>query len=160
MKSNKNLEVATHTNRKEKGITLIALIITIIILLILAGVAIGQLTGNGLFDKVKLAKEKSEEAQEKENETLGDYENEIDKYLSNSRVDSDNTQLKKLGTLTGLGSESSNYLELKECNEIMVTFKIGTVTNVLSIPYQQLTDAVSTYIDGYPTVPGASSRLT
>ncbi len=30
----------THTNRKEEGITLIALIITVIILLILAGVAI------------------------------------------------------------------------------------------------------------------------
>lgn len=44
---------------KEKGITLIALIITIIILLILAGVAIYNLTGeNSLLDKVKLSKQK------------------------------------------------------------------------------------------------------
>ena len=36
---------------KEKGITLIALVVTIIILLILAGVTIGMITGNrGLFD--------------------------------------------------------------------------------------------------------------
>ena len=42
--------------KKNEGITLIALVITIILLLILAGVTIGQLAGNGLFDKVKLAK--------------------------------------------------------------------------------------------------------
>ena len=42
MKNSKNVGgvTHTHTNRNEKGITLIALIITIIILLILAGVAI------------------------------------------------------------------------------------------------------------------------
>ena len=59
---------------KNKGITLIALVITIIILLILAGVTIGQLTGNGLFDKVKLAKERAEQAQKEENERLKQYE--------------------------------------------------------------------------------------
>ena len=42
---------------KEKGITLIALIITIIILLILAGVTIATLMGdNGLINKAKDAK--------------------------------------------------------------------------------------------------------
>ena len=70
---------------KNKGITLIALVITIIILLILAGVAIAQLTGNGVFDKVKLAKEKSEQKQEEENVTLGDYENKINEYVNGSR---------------------------------------------------------------------------
>ena len=42
MKNVKIVETVTHThtNRKEKGITLIALIITVILLLILAGVAI------------------------------------------------------------------------------------------------------------------------
>ena len=38
--------------RKNKGITLIALVITIVILLILAGIAIAALTGdNGLFSR-------------------------------------------------------------------------------------------------------------
>ena len=45
---------------KNKGITLIALVITIIILLILAGISISSLTGSGLFgkaqDAVKLSK--------------------------------------------------------------------------------------------------------
>ncbi|MCI8636954.1 MAG: hypothetical protein HFJ36_03755, partial [Clostridia bacterium] len=38
--------------KKEKGITLIALVITIIVLLILAGIAIATLTGeNGILNK-------------------------------------------------------------------------------------------------------------
>jgi type II secretory pathway pseudopilin PulG len=45
--------------RKEKGITLIALVITIIVLLILAGVTIATLTGdNGLLTKSKTAVDK------------------------------------------------------------------------------------------------------
>ena len=63
---------------KNKGITLIALVITIIILLILAGITISQLSNNGLFDKVKLAKEKSEEAQAKEEQELAKISNKID----------------------------------------------------------------------------------
>ena len=52
---------------KEKGITLIALVITIIVLLILAGVTIATLTGdNGILTKASEAKEKTEEAKEEE----------------------------------------------------------------------------------------------
>ena len=53
--------------KEEKGITLIALVITIILLLILAGVAIAQITGeNGLFARAKQAKERTLIAQYKE----------------------------------------------------------------------------------------------
>ncbi len=52
---------------KEKGITLIALIVTIIILIILAGITIGVLTGDdGLIGNVNNAKEQTEIANEKE----------------------------------------------------------------------------------------------
>ena len=47
---------------REKGITLIALVITIIILLILAGVGISTLTQTGLFDKANQAQQKSKYA--------------------------------------------------------------------------------------------------
>ena len=47
---------------KEKGITLIALVITIIILLILAGVGISTLTQTGLFEKANQAQQKSKYA--------------------------------------------------------------------------------------------------
>ena len=52
---------------KNKGITLIALVITIVILLILAGIVIVALTGdNGLFNRTKEAKESSQEASARE----------------------------------------------------------------------------------------------
>ena len=48
---------------KQKGITLIALVITIIILLILASVTIATLTGeNGIITKAMEAREKTEQA--------------------------------------------------------------------------------------------------
>ena len=47
--------------KKNKGITLIALVITIIVLLILAGITISALTGdNGLFTRAQRAKDESE----------------------------------------------------------------------------------------------------
>ena len=68
------------TFKNSKGITLIALVITIIILQILAGISISALSQTGLFGKAKEAKQKSTNAQKEENITLGTYENEIDKY--------------------------------------------------------------------------------
>ena len=52
---------------RQKGITLIALVITIIIILILAGVSISMLTGNnGILTQAKNAKEQTEKASEME----------------------------------------------------------------------------------------------
>ena len=58
--------------RRNNGITLVAIIVTVIILLILAGISIEQLTGNGLFEKAKMAKEKQENAEIEENEVGSD----------------------------------------------------------------------------------------
>ena len=53
--------------RKNKGITLIALVITIIVLLILAGVSIAMLTGeNGILNQAQNAKKQTDIASEKE----------------------------------------------------------------------------------------------
>ena len=41
--------------KNQKGITLVALVITIIILLILAGISVASLSGNGLFGKTQQA---------------------------------------------------------------------------------------------------------
>ena len=52
---------------KETGITLIALVVTIVVLLILAGVSISMLTGeNGVITQAQKAKEETEIAEEKE----------------------------------------------------------------------------------------------
>ncbi len=66
--------------KEQKGITLVALVITIIILLILAGISIATLSQTGLFQKAKEAKEKSINAQGVENNTLGEYENAFNEY--------------------------------------------------------------------------------
>ena len=61
--------------KEKKGITLIALAITIIVLLILAGVTIATLTeDNGILKRAKEAKEDTEIAEEKEQQILNQYE--------------------------------------------------------------------------------------
>ncbi len=64
---------------RNKGITLIALVITIIVLLILAGVSIATLTGsNGLITRTNQAKEETEKAGAKEKvqmEAAGSFDN-------------------------------------------------------------------------------------
>lgn len=67
--------------KSNKGITLVALVITIIILLILAGISIATLGETGLFKNAKDAETKSEEAGKVENNTLKEYENIINEYL-------------------------------------------------------------------------------
>ncbi len=69
--------------QKEKGITLVALVISIVILLILAGITIGTLTGeNGLFTRAQQAKEKTLEAQKNEEAAMSEYMDEMDKYIT------------------------------------------------------------------------------
>ena len=64
------------------GITLIALVITIIVLLILAGVSISMLTGqNGILNRAAEAKEKTDQAQKEEQNTMLSYEDEMSNYL-------------------------------------------------------------------------------
>ena len=67
---------------KDRGITLVALVITIIILLILATISIQSLTNTGLFAKAQEAKEKSQNAEENQAKTLNEYEDELNKYIS------------------------------------------------------------------------------
>ena len=67
-------------NKRQSGITLIALVVTIIVLMILAGISVSMLTGkNGIINKAKEAKEKYEEESANEESNL----NELDKELSN-----------------------------------------------------------------------------
>ena len=71
--------------RKNKGITLVALVITIIILLILAGVSITALTKSDLLENAKMAKNATENAQNTENIALADYQEKIDQYIESGR---------------------------------------------------------------------------
>ena len=100
--------------KKNKGITLIALVITIIVLLILAGVAIAMLSGeNGILKKAAESKTKTEQAQKEEETRLTDMETTANFLTSNvsykikngymtgftvgDMVDKINKELKSLG---------------------------------------------------------------
>ena len=61
--------------KKNFGITLIALVVTIIVLLILAGISISMLTGqNGILNRAAEAKEKTEDANKEEQRKLAQAE--------------------------------------------------------------------------------------
>ena len=77
--------------KEEKGITLVALVVTIIILLILAGIGISVLTQTGLFDKVKQAKEITDNKYEEENMTLAEYNNKINEVFNTRENNSNNS---------------------------------------------------------------------
>ena len=82
MKEELNLKVK-RINREERGITLIALVITIIVLLILAAISITMLTGdNSILKRATDAKIETEKGQEKEIVALA-YNSALAKKASN-----------------------------------------------------------------------------
>lgn len=102
---------------RNKGITLIALIVTIIILLVLAGVGITMLMGdNGILNKANIAKKESEFSNEIEQNRLGSYNEMMNSYTTRSgettaeqiaqlqsEVQTLKTQVEAIGTM-GTGS--------------------------------------------------------
>ena len=91
-------------NKSNNGITLVALVVTIIILLILATISIQSLTNTGLFEKAKEARDKTANAVENQAKTLNEYEDELNKYVSGaSKVDTDWTgKVNKPKLMTGM----------------------------------------------------------
>lgn len=80
----------THTKRNvnNNGITLIALVVTIIVLLILAGVSISMLTGeNGILNRAGEAKEKTTLSQKKETTDLANMEEIISNGIEGKYLD-------------------------------------------------------------------------
>lgn len=72
---------------KQKGITLIALVVTIVVLLILAGVSINLLTGeNGIITKAHDAKERTEKSSKNEQKSLEILGDLISKYEKEEKV--------------------------------------------------------------------------
>ena len=113
--------------KKQKGITLIALVVTIIVLLILAGVTLVNIMGDdGIIKNAADAKEKTEIGREKEIVELsytkadanGDVtketlEEEVKKYDDNTKVYTD---------------EEDYYIEFKESGRVYKIDKDGKIT--------------------------------
>jgi len=119
------LEVYTQTSNlenkktKNEGITLVALVITIILLLILAAISISSLTGSGLFENTKLAKEKSEAAEEKQGEVLDNYENIINGYLSGTTRNEDWVPRTEYNALAKRVEELEGLLQTEDISSYM-----------------------------------------
>lgn len=74
--------------KKESGITLVALVVTIIVLLILAGVAISLTIGeNGIFTRAQNATKKWDEAGAQEETEMNTFTNTYDNLLQNLGLD-------------------------------------------------------------------------
>ena len=120
-RKNLNKEKKIIMKRNTKGITLIALVVTIIVLIILAGVSINLVFGNlGIVTKAKEAKRMQEQAELNEQIALGELSNEIDKTINGT------------GTPTGMPT----IKELRDSGEFMTkeTTAIDSDKNLIKIP--------------------------
>ena len=129
---------------KDKGITLIALVITIIILLILAGISISALTNQGLFKNAKIAQNATEKAEKEQGQRLNEYEDEINKYLEN---EDENTKAFKEKVGKVLSTIDNTELKDAKNNKIVVPagFKIveGATTVDKGIVIEDVTETAT-----------------
>lgn len=113
MKKTKNIKIV---NKSNKGITLIALVVTIIVLLLLAGISIQMLTGNnGILKRTALAKENTRAGTVIERIALAVSENTAIKYSTGTK----NTKTSVIDEL-----QREGYLET---NEVMILQTSDTV---------------------------------
>ena len=108
--------------KKQNGITLIALVITIIVLLILAGVSIATLTGeNGILSKAETAKMETDEGKIIEEIKLGYNAVKIGSNLNGWNKDTEAAELEKELTNMNQTDEITAYKEnLKDGKEVII----------------------------------------
>ena len=105
--------------KKQKGITLIALVITIIVLLILAGISIATLTGeNGILTRANDAKIKNEQAQIEEEIKLAYNAVQTDALRNNWDINQKAEALEK-----ELQKEEENATVIAEENNLKISYK-------------------------------------
>ena len=105
--------------RKEEGITLVALVVTIIVLIILAGVSINiVLDQNGIIEKTQEAKNETEQAEKDEKKELGKAEDIINQYLTGIEVEQ-------------VTDENPGMLEVEEAD----TYIINSIEDLVFFSY-------------------------
>ena len=125
---------------RENGITLIALVVTIVVLLILAGVSVNALFGNsGIIEKAKEAQNKMDKATENDQKQIGELTNWIDNQV-NGTTGGNNTTNNKLSALVGTVVDKNTKVEDAYGNKITIPkgFKIvahGTAAGSATYTY-------------------------
>ena len=135
-------------SRTNKGITLIALVITIIVLLILAGVSIAMLTGeNGILTQANNAKVETRGAAVEERKNLWKSEQDMDKRLGTSDAKELSELLDEL--------EEEKLLIGNERQTIEETGKVTIGTRTIEFEGAKLNAhlmALANYDSGHPEV--------
>ena len=120
--------------KQEKGITLIALVVTIVVLLILAGVSVNALFGNsGIIEKTKDAQNKMDQATQNDLDSINELNNWIDGKINGTTGgnttggdDNPSTTTTKISTLVGTVVDKNTKAEDAYGNKITIPkgFKI------------------------------------
>ena len=108
------------TFKKNKGITLIALVVTIIVLMILAGISVSMLTGqNGILNRTHEAKEKTESASALEDVQVTimgaiGSNGELDMNLAQSQLEAKGAKITSIGDDLKVEYNNKKYLVTKD----------------------------------------------
>jgi len=107
-----------------KGITLIALVITIVVLIILAGVAISLSLGeNGIFNKAKYATEEYANEQAREEMEIAKTTNQIDSLVGGTRQENKEMHISYLSARTNTTTNSSDtnlVIDVKDYKKLTI----------------------------------------
>ena len=129
----KNTKSARKNYSNQKGITLIALVVTIVVLLILAGVSISALFGDsGIIDRAKEAQNETNQATEREKKEIKELSNWLDSKINGTTGggttggDANPSTTSKISTLVGTVVDKNTKAEDAYGNKITIPkgFKI------------------------------------
>ena len=135
-------------NIQERGITLIALVVTIVVLLILAAISIGMLTGeNGIIKKASESKDKTEQAKVEELVTVAVNGLITEHQGDRSKITPDDIaeEINRIENRTDVTAEDStfptNILFQKENREVGVNIDLAVIdpvrSEIYSVPVEE-----------------------
>ena len=149
IKTNKKSARRNYSN--QKGITLIALVVTIVVLLILAGVSVNAIfSENGIIKRAKDAQNKMDQAAENDQKGINELSNWLDSKINgnsggnttggNTTGGDDTSTTQKISTLVGKVVDKNTKAEDAYGNKITIPkgFKVlakGTSTESASYTY-------------------------
>ena len=97
--------------KNKNGVTLIALVVTIVVLLILAGVSINALFGNsGIIEKAKEAQSKMNEAKQNDLNALNELNNWLENNVSGTSSESNVLRKQITNTTTNTLTNDTDYI--------------------------------------------------
>ena len=151
IKINKKLARRNYSN--QTGITLIALVVTIVVLLILAGVSINALFGDsGIINKAKDAQNKMDQAVENDQKGINELSNWLDSKTNGSTgEDANPSTTPKISTLVGKVVDKNTKAEDAYGNKITIPkgFKVlANETSTESASYTYSGDNIPAVQDG------------